>query len=51
MKNFLESLLASLNQIEVKGRNNMDYLLGAILAVERAIAQLETEGGDENGGD
>ena len=41
MNEFLNGLLATLNCIEVKGKENMDYLLGAIMAVERAIDQLK----------
>lgn len=40
MEDFLRKLLISLNAIEVKGRDNMDYLLGAIVAVETALKQL-----------
>lgn len=39
---FLRGLLATLNKIEVKGKENMDCLLGAIMAVEGALTQLAT---------
>ena len=41
MKEFLEQLMTSLGKIEVKGRDNLDILLGCIMAVERAIDQLD----------
>lgn len=40
MKDFLNQLLQSLNLIEVKGKTNMDILLGCIMAIEQAIEQL-----------
>lgn len=50
MEDFLNQLLATLNRIEVKGKANMDYLLGAIVAVENAIEQMKpTETGEDNG--
>lgn len=42
MKEFLENLLKSLDRIEVKGKNNMDILLGCMMAIEKAISQLDT---------
>ena len=50
MKEFLEQLLATLNQIEVKGKNNMDYLLGAIMAVQSALDGLKKEESEETDG-
>lgn len=52
MEDFLKKILASLNSIEVKGRENMDYLLGAIMAIETMINQLNepTEEAEENNG-
>ena len=41
MKEFLGTLLNSLGSIEVRGRDNLDTLLGCMLAVERMIAELE----------
>lgn len=46
MKEFLETLLKTLNCIEVKGKDNVNYLLGCICAVEKILAEMETE---ENG--
>lgn len=51
MKEFLEALLKSLNQVEVKGRQNLDVLLGCMMAIENAIAQFETPKEEaDNGG-
>lgn len=52
MEQFLRSLLTTLNNIEVKGKNNMDCLLGAIMAVETMISQLNepTEEAEEENG-
>ena len=51
MKEFLERLLQSLNEIEVKGKANIDILLGCMMAIEKAIAQLnETETKEETNG-
>lgn len=41
MKDFLNTILRSLNRIEVKGKDNMDILLGCILVVEKKIAEME----------
>ena len=51
METYLKKILASLNCIEVKGRENMDYLLGAIMAVEALLNQMTepTEAEEENG--
>lgn len=52
MIDFLNMLLKSLNSIEVKGKENMDVVLGCIFAVEGKIAELtapETEGETEDG--
>lgn len=43
MKDFLEKLLASLNQVEVKGKANMDILLGCMFAIEKKIDTLKEE--------
>ena len=52
MEQFLNGLLMSLNHIEVRGKENMDYLLGAIMAVESTLAQLRepAEEAEENNG-
>lgn len=41
MKEFLENLLKCLDRIEIKGKDNMDILLGCIVAIERAIKELD----------
>ena len=41
MIDFLNTLLKSLNSIEVKGKQNMDILLGCIFAVENKIVELQ----------
>ena len=41
MEDFLRSLLATLNSIEVKEKNNLDHLLGAIIAIENTLIQLK----------
>lgn len=43
MKDFLNSLLQTLNCIEVKGKDNANYLLGCILAIEAAIKQIDAQ--------
>lgn len=43
MKDFLETLLKTLNQIEVKGKDNVNYLLGCICAVEKVLNDMETQ--------
>lgn len=43
MKEFLYTLLRSLDAIEVKGKSNMDILLGCMNAVEHEIAKIEAE--------
>ena len=40
METFLKTLLESLNRIEVKGKENIDILLGCIIAIENALEQL-----------
>ena len=52
MKVFLETLLKTLNCIEVKGKDNVNYLLGCICAVEKMMATIEqnTEETEEDNG-
>lgn len=40
MKKFLETLIRSLNGIEVKGRDNLELLLGSIIASEQKLCEL-----------
>ena len=41
MIDFLNTLLKSLNNIEVKGKENMDVLLGCMFAIENKISELK----------
>ena len=43
MKEFLKTLISTLNGIEVKGKDNMDSLLGCILAAEHELSKIEAE--------
>lgn len=49
MTEFLTNLLNSLEQIEVKGKNNLDLMLGCMMAIENAICELN-KGTEENNG-
>ena len=42
----LSALLAELDEVEVKGRQNVDTLLGCMMAIEAIIGK---DGGEENG--
>ncbi len=39
MENQLRNILNTLNQIEVRGQENLDMLLGCILTIEKIIAE------------
>ena len=39
----IEDIIRTLNQIEVRGKNNMDRLLGAIMALEAMLEGLNNE--------
>ena len=43
MKKFLKTLLLTLGDIEVKGKSNLDLLLGSMLAIEKMISQIEEQ--------
>lgn len=47
METFLKTLLESLNRIEVKGKENIDILLGCMMAIENAINELENPQAEE----
>lgn len=47
MGEFLKTLLKSLNQIEVKGKENIDILLGCIVAIERTIERIDNPADEE----
>lgn len=42
MKEFLRTLLFSLESIEIKGKSNLDTLLGCMMAIEQKIAELDS---------
>lgn len=37
-------IIYTINQVDVRGKDNMDKLLGCIQALERLAAQLDTAG-------
>ncbi len=39
----IKAVIQTLNQVEVKGKHNLDKLLGSINALEQTIVQLEKE--------
>lgn len=43
MKTTLQRVINTLGEIEVKGRANLDRLLGAILALEKVVAQIQMD--------
>ena len=43
MEEFLNTLIATLGDIEVKGKANLDALLGCILAAEHELAKIKAE--------
>lgn len=47
---FLQRLLDSLNCLEVKGKDNLDILLGCIMAIEAKIEQEGANGGQQDTG-
>jgi hypothetical protein len=53
MINTIKCIIATLNDVEVKGRDNMDKLLGCIMALE-TVVQMEEKPvevkEEENGG-
>mgnify|MGYP007133743655 CR=1 FL=1 len=53
MEQFIDNLILSLNSIEVKGEDNLNVLLGCILAVKKLKAELnkpKETGEDEDNG-
>lgn len=50
MINFLKALYKSLNLIEVRGKENMDILLGCLVAIDRQIRSMESEGEEKEDG-
>lgn len=50
MKETIEAVLKTLNSMPVQGKNNMEKMLGCILALESLLKELrqdETDNGDE----
>ena len=41
MENLIRMVIATLNQVEVKGKDNLDKLLGCINALENVVQILE----------
>ena len=53
MINTIKCVIATLNDVEVKGRDNMDKLLGCIMALETVVQMAEKPvevKEEENGG-
>lgn len=46
----LEQIIYTLNSIEVKGKDNLDKLLGCILMLEQMQAESNKQEENENGG-
>lgn len=43
MKEFLNTLLNSLNALEIHGKTNLEIVVGCIYAVEAKIAEIEAD--------
>ena len=43
MKRIIQSLIATLGKIEVRGKDNLDMLLGCIQTLEKLLANLEEQ--------
>lgn len=43
MKEKIEMVIRTLNNIEVHGKNNLDMLLGCIMALEQIESQMEQD--------
>ena len=41
--NTIKAIISTLNNIEVHGKNNLDMLLGCIMALEQMDAQMKQE--------
>lgn len=41
MKELINAIILALNKVEVKGEDNLDHLLGAILALKQIVSQLD----------
>ena len=51
MKEFLKMLLKSLGLVEVRGKANMDVMLGCMMAIEQKISELEEQEREEEVGE
>lgn len=40
MINYLQQIIATLNQVETRGKDNLDMLLGSIMALEDLVKEL-----------
>lgn len=43
----IQDIINTLNQVEVKGKNNMDLLLGAIMALEAMLEGMNNQAKEE----
>lgn len=43
MASKIERIISTLNNIEVHGKNNLDMLLGCIMALEKIESQIEQD--------
>ena len=50
MKELLQKLKITLNQVEVRGQNNLDMMLGCLLTIDKAIAEMDGQGAKETEG-
>jgi len=49
MEEFLDNLFRSLERVEVRGRENLDIMLGCMIAIERMKSELnKTAGGEDD---
>ena len=46
---FLNKMIASLNRLEIKGRENMSIVLGCIIACEQKLSDLATREDSDDG--
>lgn len=49
----IKAMINTLNQMEVKGKDNLDRLLGCIMVLEKALNEMNApkkpEGGEQDG--
>lgn len=51
IENIAKSLLKTLGEIEVRGRENMDRMLGCMLLLEKLLQAIEKGNGEETADD